>query len=146
MITELQIQLLVQKAKQAMNNSFVPKSGHAFGACVLSMDGEYFEGCTIESVISGLGTCAERAAIDHAVIHGKYTFAALAIVCETFTYPCGACLQYLTQFYQINEQEILIIVADVKLKKKIYSLFELLPHAYFTTSQISKIKEYKQRK
>ncbi len=146
MISQEQIKTLIQKAKEVEKYAFVPKSGHAFGACILSEDGNFFEGCTVESIVSGLGTCAERAAIDHAVVHGKYIFSALAVVSDTLTYPCGACLQYIAQFYQIAEKEILIIVADKKGKFRLHSLFELLPHAYFTSSQISKIRAYKRGK
>ncbi|HEX8965644.1 MAG TPA: cytidine deaminase [Patescibacteria group bacterium] len=146
MVNEEQIQQLIQKAKEVGKHAFVPKSGHAFGASVLTQEGEIFEGCTVESIVSGLGTCAERAAVDHAVIHGKYVFSALAVVGDTITYPCGACLQYMAQFYQIAEKEILVIVADKKGKFRVHTLFELLPHAYFTSSQVGKIKEYKTKK
>ena len=138
--------MLVQKAKEAEKRAFVPKSGHAFGACVLSEDGEFYQGCTVESIISGLGTCAERAAIDHAIVHGKYVFSALAVVNESICYPCGACLQYLAQFYQVAEKEMLIIVADKKGKFRVHSLFELLPHAYFTSSQVGKMRAYRGKK
>jgi cytidine deaminase len=108
----------------------------------LSTDGDYFGGCNTENSISGLGTCAERSALDHAVIHGKYQFKALALVYKKIIYPCGACLQYLTQFSQVNSHDIDIILSDLKGNYKTHSLSELLPHGFKTTKNIKKIKSF----
>lgn len=134
---------LIQKATRVRSYAFVPKSNHKIGACVMTRDGEYFEGVNIESPISGLGTCAERAAIDHAISHGKYEFQALAIVDEKITYSCGACLQYLLEFYQINKKDIIIVSADVQGKYEKNSLLQLLPHGYLTEHNLDKIERYK---
>src|SRR3989339_85955 len=134
MLTEIEIRKMLAVAAETRENAFVPRSGHKIGACVLTTDGNYFGGCNTESVISGLGVCAEISAMDHAVVHGKYEFRALAVVDEGLTYPCGACLQYLYLFYQINNQEIEIVVADTSKNYKIQKLSELLPHHYLTES------------
>ncbi len=141
-----QILPLIQKAKTALENAFTPLGESKSGACVLTTDGEMFEGCNIGSVISGLGVCAERAAIDHAVVHGKYEFAALAVVREDGSQPCGACLQYLMQFYAISEKEITIIAANTKGDFQMHTLFELLPFGYVSEKRKETIKEYKKKK
>src|ERR1700704_1222187 len=123
MISDKEIQLLIEKAKLVRENAFVPHSRHKIGACVLSTDGKYFEGCTIEGIISGLGICAERAAIDHAVIHGHYQFKAIVTFDTLLTFPCGACLQYMLEFYQVTNKEITIITADEEGNYKRNSLF-----------------------
>jgi len=146
MLSEDQIQLLIQKAAQAQKYAFVPNSDHKFGACVLSLDGNYYEGCTIESVISGLGSCAERVAMNNAVTNGRYILVALAVVSDEITYPCGACLQYLAQFYQVAQQEIVIITSDLQGKYKVNSLFELLPQPYLSLRQKEKIQRYSSKK
>lgn len=141
----IEIDNLLKVAKESRNNAFVPKSGHKIGAAILSTDGDYFGGCNVESNISGLGVCAERSAIDHAVIHGKYRFEAVLVMDEEKTFPCGACLQYLVWFSQTNNRDIKIIVADTNRKYKIFSLSELLPHKYLSKTKISKIKKYKNK-
>jgi cytidine deaminase len=143
MPTNQQILPLIQKATQAMAFGFVPLGESKVGACVLTSTGESFEGCNIGSVISGLGVCAERAAIDHAVVHGQYEFEALVVVREDGANPCGACLQYLMQFYAINEKDIIIVAANTKGEFQIHTLFELLPFGYVSEKNKGKIKAYK---
>lgn len=143
-LSEIEISTLIKLAKETRENAFVPKSGHKIGAAILSTDGDYFGGCNTESNISGLGVCAERSAIDHAVIHGKYQFEAVVVVDKDMTFPCGACLQYLAWFSQVNNKDIAIVVADIKNKHKIFSLAELLPHKYLSL-KTEKIKKYKNK-
>lgn len=145
MVTEEEVKKLIEIAKNIRENAFVPRSDHKIGACILSEDGVYFGGCNTESIISGLGTCAERSAMDHAVSHGKYEFKALATYDDYLAFPCGCCLQYLLQFYQINERDVDVIVADTtgNIQKK--SLLELLPHGYLTKHNLEKIKNYKNK-
>ena len=145
MLSTEEVTKLIETAKLYRYNAFVPRSDHKIGACVLATNGEYFGGCNTESVISGLGTCAERSAIDHSVSHGKYEFKALAVVDDTLTYPCGSCLQYLMLFSQITEEDIDIIVADILGNYCIKTLSELLPFGYKTTQNLDKIKSYRNK-
>ena len=136
---------MIKMAKISRNNAFVYRSKHRIGAAVLTTEGEVFGGCNTESNISSLGVCAEMSAVDHAVVHGKYEFRALAVVDKKMTYPCGACLQYLTLFSQINSIDFDIIVSNTKGKYKIEKLSKLLPHEYISANN-SKIKKYKNKK
>ncbi len=145
MIAEEEIKKLRETASAARNNAFVPRSGHKIGASILSTDGKYFGGCNIESNISGLGSCSERVAIDNAICNGKYEFKALLILDDKLTVPCGACLQYLLEFYFITDQDITIISSDIEGNIKSYSLLELLPKGYLPHSDIEKIKSYKNK-
>lgn len=85
--------------------------GFGVGAAVLAKDGKKYEGCNIETYISGLGVCAERCAIDHAILHGarvqkqgnEYEYIEkIAVVADSgdvsSLVPCGACLQYIYDF------------------------------------------------
>jgi len=130
MITKKDIENLINVAKETRENAMALKSGHGLGAAIMTIKGNVYGGCNIEGVISSLGVCAEMAAIDHAVVHGEYKFKALAVVDKEIVWPCGACLQYLTQFYQLGEEEIEIIAADESGKFEKKSLGELLPHKY----------------
>jgi cytidine deaminase len=137
-----EIEKLIEVAKDSRKNAFAFISRRPKGAAVLTKDGQYFGGCNTENAISGLGTCAERSAVDHAVVHGCYEFKALALVYPKIIFPCGACLQYLTQFSQINSKDIDIILSDLKGNYKTYLLSVLLPHGFRTTKNIAKLKSY----
>ncbi len=62
---------LIETARRAMKNAYTPVTRFPVGASVLTASGKLFEGCNTQSVISGLGVCAERSAIDHAVVFGR---------------------------------------------------------------------------
>lgn len=145
MINKEETEKLIAVAKAARENAFAHRSGHKIGAAVLTTDGEMFGGCNTESAISSLGVCAEMSAIDHAVVHGKYEFRALAVVDKELTYPCGACLQYLCLFYQINNQEVEVIVASIDGRTEKRNLTDLLPHRYLTENNLDEIRKYKNK-
>jgi cytidine deaminase len=92
---------LLDAALKAMNNSYV-LWGSRVGAAVLAEDGQIYEGCNVESWVSGLGTCAERCAINHAVLHGNRRIEEIAMVMDVDSQGepsvCGACLQYICDF------------------------------------------------
>ena len=142
MLSQDEISKLIKTATEYRQKSFLIKSKHKIGASVLTADGEYYGGCLIQSIISGLGQCAERSAVDHAVVHGKYNIKAICVVDTNQTYPCGVCLQYLMQFYQITNTDIDIVVSDVNGAYKITSLIKLLPHGYLTKKNLTSLKKY----
>jgi len=144
-IAESEIKLMITKARLVRENAFVPTSQHGVGACVLTGDGGLFEGCNVESSISGLGICAERAAVDHAIAHGKYQFKAILTFDEEIILPCGVCLQYLLEFSQVSGEDIAIIAADFQGKQQINWLRELLPHGFLAQRNLEKISAYRNR-
>lgn len=141
MLKKRQIKKMIRVAKKARDNALAYRSNHKIGACIMSDDGKYYGGCNIESVISGLGSCAERVAMNNAVVDGKYEFRAMLTLDSEMTYPCGACLQYLTMFEQIDDDGVSIIMADEEGKYEIKKLDELLPHRY-KTARVEEIKEF----
>ncbi len=128
---------LLDRAMKAMENAHV-LWGLKVGAAVLAEDGRMYEGCNVESWVSGLGTCAERCAVDHAVLHGNRKIKEVAVVMDSENpatpRPCGACLQYIYDFSENGRLRILmakakerkILVETVETK----SLRELLPFHY----------------
>ncbi|MBP6989443.1 cytidine deaminase [Candidatus Shapirobacteria bacterium] len=145
MLTKIEIENLISSARNAQANAFAHRSGHKFGSALLTTDGQVFAGCNTEAVISGLGVCAERSAIDHAVIHGKYEYKALLVVDKEITFPCGACLQYLFLFYQITSQDIEIYAVDSAGNYQMKTLTELLPSGYQTKTDLDIIKSFKNK-
>lgn len=143
MLNENEIKTTIEEAKKYRENAFVIRSNHKIGASVLTSDGHYFGGCNIESIVSGLGVCAERSAIDHAVTHGSYEIKALAVVDKELVFPCGACLQYLLMFYQVSGEPIVIVTADTQGSVKTYDLLKLLPKGYLTKQNLEKLASYR---
>ena len=61
---------LLELALDARKNAYVPYSGYAVGAALLTEDGKVFAGCNIENAASGNTLCAERTALVKAVSEG----------------------------------------------------------------------------
>lgn len=102
---------LLEAASEASKNAHV-LWGFKVGAAVLAKDGKVYVGCNVESWVSGLGTCAERCAIDHAVLHGNRKIMEIAIITNEekprTPRPCGACLQYIYDFAENSEIKVLM--------------------------------------
>ena len=59
---------LIAYAENAVPKALAKQTNVCVGAAVGTRLSIY-EGCNVESMISGLGVCAERNAINHAIIH-----------------------------------------------------------------------------
>jgi cytidine deaminase len=143
-ITKVQIEKMKKKATLAMKNAFSVNSNHKIGACILTKDGKMFPGCNVENSISGLGSCAERNAINTAVANGHYSFQAIVIVDQSGkpVFPCGMCLQYLLEFSQIAKKDIKVIMSNEFGKDVVSSVRKLLPHGYYTDGKKHHFEEY----
>jgi len=127
---------LLAVAVKARENAHV-LWGFAVGAAVLAEDNQTYPGCNIQTSISGLGVCAERCAIDHAVLHGNKKIKAIAVVVDEKDAekprPCGACLQYILEF---SEGNVKIITAKVRQSKilpetiEVKTIEEMLPYQF----------------
>ena len=105
---------LIDKAHEAMKNAYSPYSGFKVGAAILTKDGKIFTGCNVENASYGATICAERCAATKAVSEGSNEFTAIAIVSSSdkFTYPCGICRQFLSEFFEENGTLILWDIED----------------------------------
>lgn len=123
---------LVEKAKNAMKNSYSPYSKFKVGAAILTSTGEVFTGCNIENASFGGTNCAERTVLFKAVSEGYRNFKKIAIISESenFTAPCGICRQVLAEF-TLNIEVILADKNGDYIKKE---LKELLPLAFTNKS------------
>lgn len=128
---------LLQAALRAVNSAFV-LWGLKVGAAVLAEDGRVYEGCNVESWVSGLGICAERCAINHAILHGNRKIREIAIVMNADERnqprPCGACLQYIHDFAKNSKTKIIVSKAENRKilteMVDIKTIEELLPFPY----------------
>ncbi len=127
--------VLVAAAFEARQNAYVPYSGFAVGAALLSADGKIFLGCNIENVTLTPTVCAERTAFFKAISEGVRGFSAIAVVGGLkdlnegqvdFCTPCGVCRQVIAEFC---EPDFKVITARSRDEYQEHTLDELLPLA-----------------
>ncbi|HJO94194.1 MAG TPA: cytidine deaminase [Victivallales bacterium] len=137
-------QRLIAKAKEGMSNAYSIVFDFKVGAAVLTNNGNIYQGCNTESVISGLGLCAERSSIYHAVAHGEYIFEAIAIVSklEEPIKPCGMCRQLIGEFNQLSESNIKIIMVGSKGKIIESTINDMLPAIHGPKTLNLDLEEY----
>lgn len=126
-------QELMNAAKQAMKNAYVPYSHFQVGAALLCADGSVYTGCNVENASYGATNCAERTAFFKAVSEGKREFAAIAVcggrngVISKTTPPCGICRQVMAEFCQPDFK--VYLTQDGGSCQEL-TLQQLLPHAF----------------
>ena len=118
-------------AKKARVNAYAIYSKVKVGAAIkVKGQSEAFAGANVEYCVNGISVCAERSALSACVTSIGKPEVEFVVVCsntEPVLYPCGVCLQALSEFctpeldiYIANPQEI---VTKVKYK-------ELFTHQY----------------
>ncbi len=121
---------LVNKAREAMKNAYIPYSKFPVGACVLTNDGHYIPGCNIENAAYGSTMCAERNAVFGAYVQGyrKEDIKAIAIVGKgkNIISPCGACRQVLSEL--LDPLTPVVLANDTK--QEVTNMKELLPKMF----------------
>lgn len=137
------IEELLRFALQAREMASVPLSRFRVGAAVLTKNGRIFEGCNTESLIPVLGVCAERNAINHAIIHGERDFLAVAVVSDLNAplLPCGTCLQYIQEFARQEDRDVLIIAEGRSGDRIVTSLNELFKGGFSPDTSVRDIQE-----
>lgn len=124
---------LMQKAIEAMENSYSPYSSYRVGAALLCHDGRVFCGCNIENAAFSPTVCAERCAIFKAVSEGARDFRAIAVVggkagdAPGHAAPCGVCRQVMAEFC---DGDFVIYLLDGEGEIQAYTLSELLPESF----------------
>jgi len=137
------LETLIAIASRVRINASVPLSRFRVGAAVVTGSGRIFEGCNTESLIPVLGVCAERNAINHAVIHGESEFVAVAVVSDLNTplLPCGACLQYLQEFGRQCDRDILVVAQGRSGDRVVSSVNELFKGGFAPETGVKEIQE-----
>ena len=122
---------LLKEAAAAAAQAHCPYSKFPVGAALLATDGTVTRGCNVENASFGLTVCAERTAVGSAVVAGKRTFTALAIVGgkDKPVPPCGACRQVLAEF--CGPDLVIVLAAPGQLDAPVETtLGDLLPEAF----------------
>lgn len=120
--------ILIDRAKEAMGNAYVPYSKFKVGAALLTLEGKIYTGCNIENASYGATNCAERTAIFKAISEGERNFDKIAIVSSlnNETFPCGICRQVLSEF--MPDGKVVLINNNNEIKE--YLVTELLPYRF----------------
>lgn len=120
---------LMRRAEEMCGKAYAPYSGFKVGAAVLTEDGRVFGGCNVENGSYGCCICAERTAAIKAVSEGalKFEAAAVANAGGGLTYPCGICLQFLSEFAGENFR---IIMREKSGDIVTHHIDELLPKGF----------------
>ncbi|MCK4526701.1 cytidine deaminase [candidate division WOR-3 bacterium] len=112
---------LIESAIKAVERAYAPYSNFRVGAALL-YNGKIYQGFNIENISYSLTICAERVAaidaiLDGPIIDGLIGFEKIAIASDTkdFPYPCGACLQFLSEF--VADMEIILVNGEGEIKK-----------------------------
>lgn len=128
-IHELEIKQMLRMADDAKSRAYSPYSNFKVGACVKAASGAYYLGCNIENAAYSQTNCAERTAMFKAIYEGERDIEAIAIVSDSdsFTMPCGACRQVLSEFC---DPKMPVICASKNGKYSKFTLGELLPHPF----------------
>ncbi len=135
----MNISILISKAIEMTNFSYVPYSHFHVGAALLTTDGTIYGGCNIENSSYGATNCAERTAFFKAISEGHSDFEAIAIVggfedletgkinIKDLCPPCGICRQIMNEFCN---KDFKIILATDTTNYKIVTLEDLLPLSF----------------
>ena len=121
---------LLDRARAATANAYVPYSAFPVGAAVLTADGSVFPGTNVENASYGLTVCAERVAVFAAVAAGHRAVRAVAVTAPrtTTVTPCGACRQVLNEF--VPSDGDLVLVLDGADGPEQVLLGDLLPRSF----------------
>ena len=119
---------LIEKARSITKSK---KIKHAYivgdvGCALLTDKGNIYLGVCMD-VSSGIGFCAEHAAIASMVTHGEHKIKKIVAVSENgkILPPCGRCREFINQIHEQNRMTEVIIG-----KNKVVKLKELLPHSW----------------
>ena len=128
---------LIDSAEGALKTAYSPYVKSYVAAAVLTNSGKIISGGCFGNSSSGVGICAERAAVVTANSLGERKIKALAVIkkseekkAEPFT-PCGVCRQFLLEITQITGKDLVILSSNQDKTKIIKtSIHELLPYPY----------------
>lgn len=130
-------QNLIVRAKEALETSYSPYSNFAVGAAVLLQNNEIIIGSNQENAAYPSGLCAERTALFYAgASWPNILIKAIAVAVKEpigrFPFPCGSCLQVMSEYQEKQEQPIDVLMVHPNTNEVLQSkgLQNLLPYAF----------------
>ncbi|GAB4476127.1 MAG: cytidine deaminase [Anaerolineales bacterium] len=138
MLTDEVREKLIESAIEARRWAYVPYSGYAVGAALLTGSGRIYDGVNIENASYPTTICAERVAVFKAVSEGEREFVAIAVVTSNGGAPCGACRQVLSEF----GFDTIVLIADERRNLVAETTVgELLPRAFRKEQVVKETRE-----
>ena len=126
----IDIEPLIQIAKEARKNAYTPYSNYKVGCALLAKSGKIYSGCNVEN--DGImSICAERVAFTKAISEGEREFETILVVGGKekliYTTPCGYCRQFMSEFCK-RDFPVFMCYEEDKIEQK--TLEELLPNNF----------------
>jgi cytidine deaminase len=123
------IEQLIEEAKNAREKAYVPYSKFAVGAALLTTNGKVYHGCNIENAAYSMCNCAERTALFNAYSEGDRDFQLMTVVADTDRpcSPCGACRQVISE---LCSKDMIVVLTNLKGDIQEITVADLLPGAF----------------
>lgn len=127
----------MQKAREALVSSYSPYSGFPVGAAILLENGDVITGSNQENAAYPSGLCAERVAFFYA--GAKYpgqSIKAVAVAvsnqAKEYAFPCGACLQVISEYQHRQNSPVKILIVHPSLNEVLMAkgVQHLLPFGF----------------
>lgn len=120
---------LLKEAIKAKNNAYAIYSNYHVGSSIYSENKKIYSSCNVENISYPCGTCAEAGAISAMIANGDRKIVEILITSSgnELVYPCGACLQRISEF---SDDNTLIHLADNTKVCKTYKLKDLMPYQF----------------
>ncbi len=122
---------MLDMAREYLDRPYAPYSGFRVVAVVRGGSGRLYPGVNIENASYGLTICAERVAVFNAVLNGDRSIREVFVATvdePEVPFPCGACLQVVSEFGDDSTMFYLYSFASGKVL--CYRLEDLLPHRF----------------
>ena len=123
---------MLRLARAYEERPYAPYSGFRVVSVVRGASGRLYPGVNVENSSYGLTICAERSAVSRAVAEGerRITHALVyALDSDDPVFPCGACLQVLSEFDPAGNMVVYAYSARTRRLEKAL-LRELMPRAF----------------
>ena len=124
----MELDAVMDAARDASRNAYAPYSNFRVGAAILTEGGQIHAGCNVENASYGLAICAERnAAAAMAFANpGDREIRLVAVFSPDAApcFPCGACRQVLREF---GCKEV---VVEEAAGLRSYPFDEILPYSF----------------
>lgn len=117
----------IKIARLFQKRAYAPYSQFFVGAAIIMENEKIYGGCNIENASYGATVCAERVALWKALTINKRFWKELIVISPTGGYPCGMCLQVLSEFALPQAR---VWIGDQKKITIELVLKELLPYAF----------------
>ena len=125
---DLDLEPLMDAAREASRNAYAPYSNFHVGAAILTEGGAVHAGCNVENASYGLAICAERNAVTTMAFatpeDREIRLVAVSSPDASPCFPCGACRQVLREF---GCKEVVVEEAS-GLRR--YPFEKILPHSF----------------